>query len=151
MDIKLDIRLNQLGQGVISTAEGLDWFKQLSSEFQIEILRRLVYFILQMGGSGREAIPSIELSGLKKTYTPCQLLTNASAEPFGRKNFSAILTKIINLPEGERVKSFILLLSLFAVVDEKKRKQGIFPERYWWHRDLSQEQVVESIVREYSG
>jgi hypothetical protein len=150
MDIKIDIQLNQLGQGVISKTEGQDWFRQLSSAVQIEVLRRLVYFILQMGGSGRDAKPAIELSGLRKTYTPCQLLFKASEEPVGRKYFSAILTKIINLPESERSKSFDLLVSLFAVVDRNKREQGVCPEKYWWHRDLSKPIVVESIIDEFS-
>ena len=73
MNIKTDVYLNQLGQGLISKVSGIEWFKVSSLDFQIDVLRRLVYFILQMGGVGSYAEVAVELSGLKATYTPCQL------------------------------------------------------------------------------
>ncbi len=150
MNIKNDIYLNQLSQGIVSKSNGLRWFCELPSEFQVEMLRRLVYFILQMGGSGSDVKEAIELSGLKKTYTPCQLLLKVAENSVGRKALSINLTKIIGLPKSERKRSFELLLSLASISDKKKRDKGISPDRYWWHRDLSKQEVIDAIVKEFS-
>lgn len=149
MDIELDIKINQLGQNLLSKSDGESWFKTLSIDYQKVVQQRIVYFTLQMGGTQKDIEEAIDLSGLKRTFTPCQLLLNCAMKTKGTKNFSSILNKIIHLPLNERLKSFNLLLSLFRVVYRKKRNTGLDPQKYWWYRDLSDSSVLESIVKEH--
>jgi hypothetical protein len=53
---------------------------------------------------------------------------------------------IVGLPEAERHKSFILLLSLLAVADERRRSKRRDSDRHWWHRDLSDERVIAELL-----
>ena len=147
MDLKTDIYLNQLAQGVIPLEEGKEWFSNLLTDLQLEVLRRLVFFILQAGAIGRDASMAVSSSPLKATFTPCQLLIKAGhEEPDGNQALKSYLAKVINLPELERMKSFLLLVSLFGVADRRKRESGLLPEKYWWHRDLSKQEVIDEII-----
>ncbi|SNR78899.1 hypothetical protein SAMN06264365_105475 [Actinoplanes regularis] len=60
---------------------------------------------------GREGLPH---SGVKPTMTPAVLIVR---EPINEK-----MGKIINLPPDEYVKSFRVLLSMFAVADTRRRE-----------------------------
>ncbi|GLS25727.1 DUF5958 family protein [Marinibactrum halimedae] len=146
MDIKTDIYLNQISQGVKPLNEAVEWFIS-AKEIQIEVLRRLIYFILQSGALGKDVESAISNSGLKPTFTPCQLLLKVfREEPNGNIMLSQSLSNIANLPESEREKSFKLLLAMFSIADKRKREKGLQPEKYWWHKDLSDVGVVEKIL-----
>ncbi len=150
MDIREDIYLNQLGQGIKPLTEGEVWFAGLTTEVQREVLRRLVFFILQAGGTSEDVEGAVKSTGLKRTFTPCQVLLKASQEePHGNRRLSDALSRVVNLPAGEGHKSFKLLVALFTIADQRKRKKGLQPEKYWWHLDLSNEKVVETIVNDY--
>lgn len=86
---------------------------------------------------------AIEDSGLKPTYTPCVLLKKGIA----KHN----LQKIVNLPEEEYMKSFVLLLSLFKA--GYKRRFNIEKDNpdKWWYWDLSDSRNVEMILNKASG
>lgn len=56
------------------------------------------------------------------------------------------LSKVLGLPANERDKSFLLLLALFAVADQRRRQSDFNPARHWWHRDLSDDKVVADIL-----
>lgn len=151
IDIKTEIYINQLSQNIKSQQEGITWFDGLSDDLQLEVLRKIVYFILQASARGKDVKTAIEDSKLKSTFTSCQLLLKAYLhEPEGNRLLSAQLAKIVNLPSNERHKSFILLISLFRIADKNKRAKGLEPDRYWWHQDLSDEQIVAKILAEYS-
>jgi len=146
MDIKVDIYLNQISQGIKLTDEAVEWFIS-AKEIQPEILRRLIFFILQSGAIGRDAERAVSKSGLKPTFTPCQLLLKVfKEEPDGNTMLKRTLSTITNLPEAEREKSFKLLVALFSISDTRKREGGLQPDQYWWHQDLSDVGVVEKIL-----
>ncbi len=147
MDIKVDIYLNQLAQGVKPINDAIKWFSELPEDIQPEILKRVVFFILQAGTIGKDVEKAIYLSGLKPTYTACQLLLKTlNEEPNGNNMLKVILAKITNLPKSERCKSFRLLIALFVVANEKKLKKELNPEKHWWHQDLSNEEVIKEIL-----
>ncbi|NKC16808.1 MAG: hypothetical protein GKR94_32830 [Gammaproteobacteria bacterium] len=149
MSLEIEIYLNQLAQGIKSVNKAVEWFVDLADNFQLDVLTKLAFFILQAGGLGRDVEEAIFLSGLRKTYTPCQLLLKAQRdEPEGNILLKQVLTKAINLPENERQKSFRLLLALFSIADKRKRSRGLDPDKYWWHRDLSDDVIVDEILSE---
>lgn len=150
MNIKSDIYLNQLSQNIVSQQEGCSWFNELDKDTQLKVLRRIMFFIMQSGARGKDAKAAITESQLKPTYTSCQLLLKAyENEPEGNKLLSIQLSKVINLPENERCKSFLLLLNLFKIADKNKRKKGLSPDKYWWHHDLSSNEVISKILSEF--
>lgn len=147
MSMKTDVYLNQVAQCIKPLKEAIEWFANLAEEAQLLVLRQLVFFSLQSGAIGKDVKDAIFLSGLKPTFTPCQLLIKVlNDEPNGSMMLKATLAKVVNLPSSERVKSFRLLIALFEVADRRKRTQGLEPEKYWWHKDLSDEKVVEKIL-----
>jgi hypothetical protein len=61
------------------------------------------------------------------------------------------VAKIIGLPEHEREKSFVLFLGLLAVADGRRRKTACAAGcTHWWHRDLSDPDVVRSTLEDFS-
>ncbi len=103
--------------------------------------------ILQSGVVGKDVEAAVILSGLRRTLTPCMLLIKVLYEdPDGNMMLKIILSKIINLQERERNTSFELLLALFFIGYEKRLNKGVDNEKYWWYRDLSDEEVVKKIL-----
>jgi hypothetical protein len=145
MKLNKDIFLNQLAQTVKSIDEGENWFEDLKQKEQFEVLAKIVFFILQIGVNENDLEKSICSSGLKPTYTPCQILIRVSEHEF---TIALALSKIINLREDERKKSFRLLIALFSQVLQRQLKESFQPERYWWHRDLSDVNTVREILKE---
>jgi uncharacterized membrane protein YebE (DUF533 family) len=70
---------------------------------------------------------AIESANLKSTFTPCILLKNAETP---EQSFD----KLISLPDNEQEKSFLLMLSLFAIADKRRRETVCLNEcTHEWH------------------
>lgn len=147
MSLQLDIYLNQVVQGVISLAAGEQWFSQLPDGAQVEALERLAYFALQAGAVGADVDSAVVRSGLKTGYTPCRVLAaQTKNNPKASSALRVALSKVIALPTNERSKSFLLLIALFCVADQRRRERNFDPVHHWWHRDLSDAQIVADIL-----
>ena len=135
------VLLNQYAQGVRTISDGKDWFSILSSSEKLEILRELSNLILQAGANVNDVNEAIKKSGLKATFTPCVLLQ--------KENLKVQLSKVLAFPPGEYAKAFALFLSLFSVADQRRRdtkcKSGC---SHWWHKDLSDEEIVKQIIEQ---
>lgn len=118
--------LNSLAQGICAIEEGKKWFKILSVEKQHEIIRELSIYAQQAMARNSDVQNAINKSGLKASYTPCVLARKG--------NLRAQLTKIVNLPRNEYEKIFILLLFLFSIADERRRRDQCKNNcSHWWH------------------
>lgn len=147
MTLHTDIYLNQLAQGLKPWDTAQQWFAGLSGEAQLNVLDRLAYFAMQAQVVGSDAEEAIRRSGLKPGFTACAVLSsNAHRDKEGSGAVRVAMRTIVGLPEAERHKSFILLLSLFAVADERRRSKRRDPDRHWWHRDLSDERVIAELL-----
>lgn len=147
MKPETDIFLNQIAQEVVTIEQGLQWFKNLQEDQQREIFRDLVFIICQAKAKPVDAENAVARSGLSPTFTPCVLLFKAMKEqPYASSVLEQALWKIMGLPENEREKSFRLFIALFQVADARRRERNFDPERHWWHRDLSDEQVVADLL-----
>ena len=153
MDIKYQIFINQLSQGIHSVEEGIGWFEELTNQEQFEVIETLIFFLLQAGAVGSDVETAISESGMKSTFTPCQLLLKAHREePRGNHLMKQILIyKVLGLPANERLKTFRLLVHLFRVADIRKRAKGLEPMRLWWHRDLSKQEEIDQIISQYKA
>jgi hypothetical protein len=122
-----ELRLNRIAQGVITEDAGGSWFEALQPFEQKQALTVLAKICQQAHPIKEEVSLAIERARLKPTFTPCVLLSRAEVPEHSFK-------RIIGLPHAERLKSFRLLLSLFALADTRRRevhcKNGCTHE---WH------------------
>ena len=149
LSIETDIYLNQLAQGVHPVADGLAWFLAKPDNEQVALLNLLSNFITQQHPDSNAMVEAVNLSQLKPTITPCQLLMKAAAESTRTySKLSSALGVIVHLPSFERKRSFVLLISLLSVSIRNRRLRERIPERLWWLRDLSDADTVWDIVLE---
>ncbi|NEA54266.1 hypothetical protein G3I60_08905 [Streptomyces sp. SID13666] len=109
------VRLNELAQGQRSLGRGVEWFKGISADEQFEVLRDLSGFCIQARATVEDGPESVRLAGIRPTHTPAVLIV--------RGQLPGQLTKIINLPQDERVKAFRLLVALLGVADKRRRER----------------------------
>ncbi|MEU6524865.1 DUF5958 family protein [Streptomyces sp. NPDC046924] len=100
--------LNELAQGLRPTAEGVEWFEDLSEDDQRKVLHALVLFCGQARAREEDVPESIARSGIRPTHTPAVMLTKWR---FGMEE----------LPTYELTKSFRLLVALFSIADTRRR------------------------------
>ncbi len=103
-----EVVLNELAQGLRTTAEGVEWFEGRSEDDQRKILRALVQFCGQARACEDDVPESIARSGIRPTHTPAVMLTKWR---FG----------MAALPAYELTKSFRLLVPLFSIADTRRR------------------------------
>ena len=151
MTIEEDIYLNKVSQGLEPLAGAIDWLLRLPETRQLEILRSLAGMISQAGIVGTDVDPAIARAGLKSTFTPCRVLSAAvTRQPIGNRELSRSLWTAANLPAAERVKTFRLFVALLDIADSR-RKATEETCHHWWHRDLSDDDIVSEIVRQHSS
>ncbi|MET9721401.1 DUF5958 family protein [Streptomyces zaomyceticus] len=100
--------LNELAQGLRSTAEGVEWFEGLSEDGKRKAVHALVLFCGQARAREDDVPESIARSGIRPTHTPAVMLAKWR---FG----------MASLPAYELTKSFRLLVALFGIADTRRR------------------------------
>ncbi|NUL07911.1 hypothetical protein HRW07_32835 [Streptomyces lunaelactis] len=85
----------------------------LTDAGQFEVLRDIAGFCIQARATIEDGPESIRRAEIRPTHTPVVLIT--------RGRLTEQLTKIINLPQDERIKAFRLLVALLGVADERRR------------------------------
>lgn len=147
MTIELEICLNQIAQEVVPPDEALQWFNNFEHDEQMGMFQILLFINLQAGALADDADQAVSRSGLRPTFTPCVLLYKAQRmQPHSQPALQQVLWKIANLPANEKEKSLHLFVALFQVADARRRERCFQPERHWWHRELSDENVVAEIL-----
>ncbi|MEG4804251.1 DUF5958 family protein [Microcoleus sp. ARI1-B5] len=141
MNLADEIAINQIQQELISQEDAKNWFLSFPTEEQQEILQRISYMALQAGAREADVSLAIARSKLRPTYTPCVLLSK------GR--LKEQIAKLLKLPASEFIKAFFLLISLLAIADARRYSKYCQDGcSHWWHRDLSDRQVLDEIRRE---
>ncbi|MEU5036125.1 DUF5958 family protein [Streptomyces rubiginosohelvolus] len=107
--------LNELAQGLRPIVRGVEWFEALPAQGQFEVLRDLRGHCIQARATVEDGPESVQIAGIRPTHTPAVLIT--------RGQLAGQLTKIINLPQDERVKAFRLLVALLEVADKRRRER----------------------------
>jgi hypothetical protein len=134
------IFLNQLAQGIASFSDGDTWFRMHTEDEKRRILLGLNVLILQSGPRKEDASDAIADAQLSRTLTPCVMIMKSEL----RTQFA----KVAWLPEPELPQVFLLLIKLLGVADTRRRaEKPLDLVNHWWHRDLSDPQVVEEIRR----
>lgn len=141
MNVEDEILINKYGQDLISADELLKNFSVYALLNKGVYLRELLGLIGQSKPKDEDIELAIKESGLKPTFTPCVLLQKGVA--------SHHLQKIVELPEPELNKAFVLLLSLFKVAYSRRFKEEKNNPNKWWYWDLSDSETVDRVRNKY--
>lgn len=138
MKLEEEILINKYGQGLILVEQLTERFSLLDLPQKMLFLNDIHFLILQSKPKDEDIEPAIAESKLKPTYTPCVLIKKGVA--------SHNLQKLLELPENELKKVFVLLLSLFKIAYERRFKIEKNNPNKWWYWDLSDNKKVEMIM-----
>ncbi|WP_225882370.1 DUF5958 family protein [Streptomyces aureocirculatus] len=106
--------INEVAQGLRTLDDTVAWFSSLEEAGQKAVLHEVVRYAMQAHATVNDAREGLLQAGVKPTMTPAVLIVR---EPILEQ-----MGKIINLPPGEYVKSFRVLVSTFAVADTRRRE-----------------------------
>ena len=110
-----ELQLNRIAQNLVPVKEGIEWFVALAQEEQRSVLSALAYITSQSHPLASEVEPAIAEAGLKPTFTPCVMVLKAPRPEKGCQ-------RLPGLPPDEWVKSFRLMIALFALADRRRRE-----------------------------
>ncbi|WP_417942652.1 DUF5958 family protein [Flavobacterium sp. RS13.1] len=138
MELLNEIQVNKFGQGLIQINDLSNIFSLLTLNEKKEFLNDILFLIMQSKPKEEDIENAIEESNLKKTYTPCILIKKGVA--------NHNLKKLLELPENEINKSFILLLHLFKISYNRRFEIEKDDVNKWWYWDLSDDKKVKTII-----
>lgn len=139
MKLEDEILINKFGQGLVEIEQLSEAFGLFDVLKKKEFLNDFVYLIMQSKPRKEDIYPAIINSCLKSTSTPCILLKKGVA--------NHDLEKIVNLPENELTKAFLLLLSLFKISYNRRFAVEKNNPDKWWYWDLSDNEKMGIIMK----
>lgn len=138
MKIEIEILINKYGQGLIPLSVLQEEFDAYSLYQKRSFLQEMSFLIIQSKPKEEDVDLAIKKEKLKSGYTPCVLL---------KKGISSYnLERVINLPENEMIKTFILFMSIFKIAYSRRFKEEMNNINKWWYWDLSDNDNVERIL-----
>ncbi|ABQ06677.1 DUF5958 family protein [Flavobacterium johnsoniae] len=138
MELLKEIQVNKFGQNLVEINDLSNVFSLLTLNEKKEFLNDILFLIMQSKPKEEDIENAIKESNLKKTYTPCILIQKGVA--------NHNLKKLLELPENEINKSFILLLHLFKISYSRRFEIEKNDENKWWYWDLSDDEKVKAII-----
>lgn len=141
MKIEIEILINKYGQGLIPLIVLQEKFEAYSLCQKRSFLQEMSFLIIQSKPKEEDVDLAIKKEKLKSGYTPCVLL---------KKGISSYnLERVINLPENEMGKIFILFMGIFKIAYSRRFKEEMNNINKWWYWDLSDNSNVERILEGY--
>ena len=138
MKIEIEILINKYGQGLIPLTVLQEKFEAYSLCQKRSFLQEMSFLIIQSKPKEEDVDLAIKKEKLKSGYTPCVLL---------KKGISSYnLERVINLPENEMGKIFILFMGIFKIAYSRRFKEEMNNINKWWYWDLSDNGNVERIL-----
>lgn len=129
---EIEINLNKFAQDLLTVNQILNWFDTFNLSEQKQIREKLSMFIQQAHPTEALINEGIKNANIKETMTPVVI--------FKTHTLKNAINKIMNLPDSELRKSFIIMLSIFKSADSYRRenecKNGCSHE---WHNLKSNE------------
>ena len=136
------IFINQWSQGVKENAEIKDFIEKKSLEDLHSLLVWSGELARQASANDQDAAEAIEQVPFKRTRSACVILVKGVS--------MATYRKMETLKGSDGKDAVWLFLYLFQIADKRRRSLGNQCS-HWWHKDLSQESVVEQIKRDYEA
>ncbi|MFT4070543.1 MAG: DUF5958 family protein [Dysgonamonadaceae bacterium] len=143
LKIEQEVLINQYGQGIAHIDSLISLFSSIDKDLQKVFLMHLLTLIQQSKPRNEDIELAIQESKLRATYTPCVMLKKGVA--------THNLMQLINLPENEQQKTFILLLSLFKIAYQRRYQEEKNNTDKWWYWDLSDNEAVNTIISKHNS
>lgn len=138
MTLKEQMTINQFGQSLRPIEDLLNQFSSLSIDEKRIYLRQLSGLIWQSKPIDSDIEQVVGGNFLKSTFTPCVILRT--------HRLVVGLPKIINLPEEELEKAYVLLLQLFKIAYLRRFEVEKGHPDKWWYADLSDQKFVRLLL-----
>lgn len=137
MTIDQEIEINLFAQDLIDIKHLRFIFNDLNMETKKIYLERLILLITQSKVLEIDIDSAIIKSKLKSTFTPCVILKRGLT----KSNFN----KIINLPNNELDKVFLLLVYLFKIAYNRRFELEKNNPTKWWYWDFSDDENLRKL------
>jgi hypothetical protein len=111
---KVEILFNKIAQDTLPVSKGIQWYNSLEKAQQKEAMNQLAFLVSQSSPSLESIQKGITLVPIKATMTPVVI--------FQKNNLNIALQKILQLPESEWRKAFIVMLGIFKAGDTYRRE-----------------------------
>ena len=131
-------RVNSYAQELVDLKKMLDAFRQLSVEDKRKVNRVIASLTVQARFTPSDITIACSTYPLKESFTPCVILSKNC------KNHTFL--KLINLPEYELEKVFVLFLFVFKQAYVRSRNER-FGETKWWELDLRETDNIRIVGR----
>jgi hypothetical protein len=133
------IFINQYSQNIYSLEKMEEWFNDRDYNDKKDVILNLLNMVIQVHATYEEILYIAESLGLLSSTSAIKLLNK-------NKPYSKYGYELADLPEKELNKCFKLLISVFALADNRrKNKECISGCRHWWHQDLSDKSFLEKL------
>lgn len=136
--------LNKYTQGLVTQSEIIDWFLMLHEVDKQKAVAD-VWVLATQARIREEDVPEVlTKAGLKPTHTPVIMLTKGKI-PFHKHGLCLSTLKGTVLKQA-----FLLVLECFAYAERRRKKnEDPLTCNHWWHKDLSDEEVIRDILKNY--
>jgi len=135
------VLLNKYAQQLIMRETIYDWYSSFKEFEKKQIVKNVWYLALQAQVLESDIEKAAEISALKTTHTPVVMLSQGK-DPFKNRGFN--LSKLDGVVLNQ---AFKLVLECFALAEQRRRfAEGSLPCHHWWHKDLSDENVIKEIL-----
>ena len=149
MSLQNVIRVNQLVRGRIDIEGFKDWYSQLSTQEQHDLINCLHEFAYQAGANEQTWAKALTLAGLGNDVVLAQNIQSFHVLEIGLHLTGDFRRWTEDLSDDDRYASFIILVYLFGVAEGSVfRNETMDSCNHWWHRDLLDSRVVEAILRD---
>jgi hypothetical protein len=140
------ILLNQYVQGVVSRDEIDGWFLSLDEADKQAVVRNTWILAIQAQVREMDIPVAIVASELKSTHTPVVMLTKGNTSLHNRGY------KLSTLKGAILTQAFLFVLECFVSAERRrKEKEGSSECHHWWHKDLSDREIVQEILRNHGS
>lgn len=136
-----EIFINQFVQQ-LHTADVMEaWFSDRDHADKREVILNLLNMVIQAHPTDEEIELAVCQLGKENSPSAVKLMNR-------RKPYRIYGCELADLPEKELKTAFLLLLTVFALADTRRKltecKDGC---HHWWHKDLSDEATVQEIIQ----
>lgn len=134
--------LNQYVQGIVSRDEINKWFFSFNENDKQSVVKNIWVLAIQAKVKENDIKNAMLAAGLKPAHTPVVMITNGKDALYNRGyRLSTLKGIVLN-------QVFLLVLECFVVADNRrKEKEDPLHCNHWWHKDLSDEQIIKNILK----
>lgn len=140
--------MNQLVRGRVDFQGFLDWFNTLAADEQAALAYYLFAYANQAGLTSEDCEAALKASSLAHDEPVAkQAQSFWTDKPAGCPDQEGLRRWLSGLASGDRLLAFKFLAFLFGEAEGRVyRAETKASCNHWWHRDLLDERVVQSLL-----